>query len=76
MSSKLSVVLDDEVGDDLTQLVPASEQGRFANEALRARLALLKRERAVSHLAVLREKGPAVPTDEIVRLLRQARDGA
>lgn len=74
MAAKLNLVLDDEVREELAQLVPAGDQNRFANEALRARLNLLKRQRAVDQLEGLRRRGPNVPTVEVVQALRQARD--
>lgn len=70
----LNLVLDDEIREELAQFVPAGEQNRFANEALRARLNLLKRQRVVDQLEGLRKKGPSVPTAEVVQALRQARD--
>lgn len=74
MSAKVNLVLDDEVKADLAELVPPGERSRFANDALRTRLDLLKRQHAVARLATLRRNGPPVLTSEIVRALRQARD--
>jgi hypothetical protein len=74
MSSKVNLVLEDEVRFDLTRLVPAGERSRFANDALRERLALLKRGRAIDRLADLRRQGPSTATTEIIRAVRTARN--
>lgn len=74
MASRVNLVLEDEVKADLARLVPAGERSHFANQALRAQLALLKRQQAVSKLAALRTRGPHVSTAEVVEALRQSRD--
>ncbi len=74
MSAKVNLVLDEEVKADFAELIPPGQRSRFANDALRDRLDLLKRQRAVDRLSALRRAGPSVPTSEIVRALRQARD--
>lgn len=74
MPSKVNLVLDDEVKAEFNRLVPPGARSRFANEALRSRLSILKRQHAIERLAALRRRGPAVPTTEVVRALRQSRD--
>lgn len=74
MATKVNLVLDDEVKEALDALVPAGERSRFANEALRAQLALVRRRQAAEKLEALRRKGPQVPTAEILLALREARD--
>jgi predicted transcriptional regulator len=74
MSSKVNLVLDDEVKEALDNLIPAGERSRFANEALRAQLALVRRRQAIQKLEALRRTGPHVPTDEILLALRSFRD--
>ncbi len=75
MAAKLNLVLDDEIREELAQLVPASERNLFVNEALRARLNILKRRRATDQLEALRRRGRSVPTVEVVEALRAARPG-
>lgn len=75
MADKVNLVLDDEVKEEFAQLVPTGERNLFVNEALRARLNLLKRQRAVDQLEALRRKGPSVPTVEVVQALGAARPG-
>lgn len=70
MAIKVNLVLDDEVKGELDELIPAGERSRFANEALRAQLALLRQRQALEKLEALRRAGPHVPTAEIVSTLR------
>jgi predicted transcriptional regulator len=74
MATKVNLVLDDEVKEALDDLIPAGERSRFANEALRAQLALLRQRQAIEKLEALRRAGPHVPTAEILLTLRSFRD--
>ena len=74
MAAKVNLVLDDEVKETLDELIPAGERSRFANEALRAHLALLRQRRAIEKLEALRRAGPHVSTTELVLTLRSFRD--
>jgi len=73
MAAKVNLVLDDEVKEALDELVPAGERSRFANEALRERLAMVRRLRAIDKLEALRRVGPHVSTAEILLALRRLR---
>jgi predicted transcriptional regulator len=73
MAAKVSLVLDDEVKEALDDLIPAGERSRFANEALRARLTLVRRRQAIEKIEPLRRAGPHVPTAEILLALRESR---
>jgi predicted transcriptional regulator len=73
MSAKVNLVLDDEVKEALDDLVPAGERSRFANEALRVQLTLVRRRRAIERLEALRQAGPHARTEENLRALREAR---
>lgn len=74
MSAKVNLVLDDEVKEALADLIPAGERSQFANEALRARVTLVRRRQAIEKLEALRRTGPHVPTAEILVALRESRD--
>jgi predicted transcriptional regulator len=74
MAAKVNLVLDDEVKEALDELVPAGERSRFANEALRDRLALVRRRQAIQKLEALRRTGPHVSSAEILLALRESRD--
>ena len=74
MTTKVNLVLDDEVKEALDDLIPAGERSRFANEALRAQLSLVRQRQAIEKLDALRRTGPHVPTAEIVSMLRSFRD--
>lgn len=74
MGVKVNLVLDEEVKADLDALIPAGERSRFASEALRARLALVRQHQAVERLETLRRAGPHVTTNDIVSALRSLRD--
>jgi hypothetical protein len=74
MPAKIELVLDDEVKKALDDLIPSGEHSRFANEALRAQLVLLRRQRAIDQVEALRRIGAHVSTSEILLTLRSARD--
>lgn len=76
MGTRVNLILDDEVKQTLDRLVPTGHRSAFANEAIRARLAELRRQAAAERLDAFRRKGPSVSTAEIVRLLRKAREGS
>jgi predicted transcriptional regulator len=76
MTTKVNLVLEDEVKHKLDQLVPAGQRSRFANEAIREKLEQLRRRQAVQTLAELRGRVEPVPTSETVAMLRAARDEA
>jgi len=73
VAAKVNLVLDDEVKEALDTLIPAGERSRFANEALRAQLALVRRRQAIEKLEELRRTGPHVSTAEVLLALREAR---
>jgi predicted transcriptional regulator len=74
MATKVNLVLDDEVKEQLDHLIPAGERSRFANEALRSQLALMRQRQAIERLEALRRAGPHISTAEIVETLRSIRD--
>jgi hypothetical protein len=74
MTAKINLVLDDEVKKALDDLIPSGERSRFANETLRAQLALVRQQRAIDKLEALRRAGPHISTDEILLTLRSFRD--
>jgi predicted transcriptional regulator len=76
MTTKVNLVLEDEVKHRLDQLVPPGQRSRFANEAIREKLEQLRRRQAVQTLAELRGRVEPVPTSEIIASLRAARDEA
>ncbi|MBV8203016.1 MAG: hypothetical protein JOZ15_20560 [Acidobacteria bacterium] len=67
-------MIDEKVKEDLDELIPAGERSRFASEALRTQLALVRRRRAVEEVERLRRAGPHVATSEILAALRSIRD--
>jgi predicted transcriptional regulator len=74
MSTKVNLVLEDEVKRKLDQLVPAGQRSRFANEALREKLEQVSRKQAARSIMALRNRVAPVPTDETVAIIRAARD--
>jgi hypothetical protein len=74
MGVKVNLVIDERVKADLDELIPAGERSRFASDALRAQLALVRQQQAVARIEGLRRAGPHVPTSEIVLALRSLRD--
>jgi predicted transcriptional regulator len=74
MGVKVNLVIDERVKADLDELIPAGERSRFASEALKARLALVRQQQAIARLEGLRRAGPHVPTSEVVSALRSLRN--
>jgi predicted transcriptional regulator len=74
MTTKVNLVLDDEVKEALDELIPAGERSRFANQALRDQLKLVRQRHAIEKLEALRRSGPHVSTAEILLTLRSFRD--
>jgi len=73
MTTKVNLVLDDEVKAALYDLIPAGERSRFANEALRAQLAQVRQQQAIQKLDALRRRGPHVSSTEVLEALRSFR---
>ncbi|HEV7669418.1 MAG TPA: hypothetical protein VGS22_12915 [Thermoanaerobaculia bacterium] len=74
-ADSVNLVLDDQIREEFPHHVPVGERNLFVNEALRARLNLLKRQRAVDQLGVLRRREPSVPTVEVAQALGATRPG-
>ena len=74
MGVKVNLVIDEKVKEELDELIPTGERSRFASEALRAQLALVRQRRALGKVETLRRAGPHVPTSEILIALRSFRD--
>jgi hypothetical protein len=74
MSVKVNLVIDEDVKAELQAVIPAGERSRFAGEALRARLALVRQRQALARLDGLRRAGPHVPTNEVLLALRALRE--
>ena len=73
MSSKVNIVLDDDVKSELESLVEAGLRSRVINTALRKELMLIRRRQLSEKLDQLRVKTKTVSTKEIVRLIRRDR---
>jgi len=74
MGVKVNLVIDESVKANLDELIPAGERSRFASEALRAQLGLVRQQQRVAKIQGLRRTGPHVPTSEVVLALRSLRD--
>jgi predicted transcriptional regulator len=73
MPTKVNIVLDDDVKADLDRLVKSGMRSRLINTALRREILMLRREGASRRLDELRKTTRAVPTAEIVKLIRRDR---
>jgi len=72
MSSKVNIVLDDDVKSELENLVATGLRSRVINNALRKEL--MRRRQVADRLDALRRKTKPISTGEIVRLVRRDRD--
>ncbi len=73
MSSKVNIVLDDDVKSELESLVESGLRSRVINNALRKELLLMRRRQLSDRLDDLRKQTKAVSTREIVGLIRRDR---
>jgi Arc/MetJ-type ribon-helix-helix transcriptional regulator len=73
MGVKVNFVLDDDVKSELDRLVESGMRSRVINEALRKELLQVKRRRLAAKHDLIRSRTKAVPTREILRILRQDR---
>jgi hypothetical protein len=73
MPTKVNVVLDDDVKQDLDRLVESGMRSRVINRALRREILAIRRERASSHLDELRRTTRPVSTRDVVARIRKDR---
>ena len=73
MSTKVNVVLDDDVKADLDRLVESGKRSRVINNALRREIHLMSRRAASARLDEIRTTTKPVSTDTIVKLIRRDR---
>jgi Arc/MetJ family transcription regulator len=74
MSTKVNIVLDDDVRAELTELVPSGARSRVINDALRRELLRLRRTAALRDLDRLRTTTKRASTGAIVSDLRRLRN--
>ncbi len=70
---KLNFLIQEDVARALEEMVPAGERSRLVNDVLRKELLTLKRRALTDRLSVIREKGPAYRTAEVVKDLKKDR---
>jgi len=69
--ARMNVIFKNELLDEIRELVPVRQRSEFIEEAVRARLALLRQERAIqAAFGAWSEEGRIAPEDEI----RQGRE--
>ena len=73
MSTKVNIVLDDDVKADLDRLVDSGMRSRVVNRALRKEMLAIRRERANQHLDKLRRATKPVSTADLVAQIRRDR---
>jgi Arc/MetJ-type ribon-helix-helix transcriptional regulator len=73
MTTKVNIVLDDDVKAELERLVESGLRSRVINEALRKELLLMRRQRLSTRLDMLREETKPVSTRDLVALIRRDR---
>ncbi len=73
MGVKVNFVLDDDVKSDLDRLIESGMRSRIINEALRKELLQVKRRRLAEKHDQIRGRTKAVPTRELVSILRRDR---
>ena len=73
MPTKVNVVLDDDVKEELERLVESGMRSRVVNRALRRELLMVRRAQADKRLDKLRVEGKPVSSNELLALLRKDR---
>jgi hypothetical protein len=73
MASKVNIVLDDDVRQELESLVEAGMRSRVINTALRKELSLIRRRGLSRELDTLRARTKPVSTKDIVQWIRRDR---
>jgi len=76
MSSKVNIVLDDDVKAELHQLVASGSRSRVINNALRKELATLRRRELSAELDRLRNRTKPMSTRQVVSELERDRGRA
>jgi hypothetical protein len=66
---KLNFMIEETICRDLETLVPTGKRSRFANDALRRELELIRRKDAVGKILAARTKGKKLSNKEIVDAL-------
>jgi len=70
---KVNFILDEDVQQELTRLVPPRKRSRVVNEALRRELLRRRREMAHKRLGALRKEIEPMAEREIVEAVRKDR---
>ena len=73
MPTKVNVVLDDDVKEELERLVESGMRSRVVNRALRRELLIVRRAQADKRLDKLRAEGKPISSSELLALLRKDR---
>ena len=73
MPTKVNVVLDDDVKEQMERLVPSGRRSRVINQALRKELLRIHREKVIAEMDELKRETRPVKTEEIVKLLARQR---
>lgn len=73
MPTKVNIVLDDDVKNDLDRLVASGKRSRVINTALRREIQLMSRRAASARLDEIRTTTKSVSTADILKLLRRDR---
>lgn len=74
MSKRINIMIDDDTWGVLGR-IPAGERSRTINEAIRDWTVRRRRRDAVREMDALRTQLPKVSTDEVVRWVRDDREG-
>jgi hypothetical protein len=70
---RLNFLISAEVAAELAELVPPGQRSRVVTEAIRKEMARCRRKMLTDKLMILRERGPAFSTDEIVEAVKSDR---
>ncbi len=70
---KLNFMIEEDIYRDLEKLVPTVKRSRFANNALRRELELIRRNDAVRKILSARTKGKKLSNKEIIDVLARDR---
>ncbi|MBM4306013.1 MAG: hypothetical protein FJ115_03400 [Deltaproteobacteria bacterium] len=72
-TKKLNFMINHELVMELEELVPPGRRSKVVNEAIMKELMSLKRQKLTEKLLAVKQKSPALSTEEIVAALKEDR---
>ncbi len=72
-TKKLNFMIKNELVKDLEDLVPPGKRSKVVNDAIMKELIAIRRQKLTEKLLAVKQKSPALSTEEIVTALKEDR---